>query len=1513
MSKLYPPIIESRLPAFTLAGGKGLTIPYRQNPAVGINEVDGFICLIKTLGGTEKGRLYSQTKPNLNNNLGTVTFTWHKPSAAENTDATQQELNDSAVLLAPSPLEAGKSAPDLTHDTSEYILGHPNYQLEVNRIYNDTNDTDALGDARSLNNIPTSGYDPAIIELIKSEYIPQDAAFLDASPGVLAIEDSPSVGGIALTGNTSQEDYDNYKNIPIGIRGHAMLINDEQNYTNIIDELNGQTIYNIEGNFNLQYDQFYKIQLAYYQGDATNLDSLSIGYFSDVAIIKCVNLPKAIIENLSINQINVMNNKFVGVVNNLYGTDRLYSYRFVIETVKLNAEHEREIMHDTGEILYTGFDDKIYTNSDNVQLRSSRVEFTYYQDLEHDQKYYVTFYATTTTGIEVESPSYLFKAGYAISLKFRTRYTRLLAEPLIDSGGVKLSLTTEHEVTDTHTGAKVIAKDTALYNGKFRVLRSDSHSNYKTWDEVFTFELHGEHLDRALFNDFTIEQNTGYRYALQQYNQKLVSNKLLSKVIHIDYEDIYLSDEDHLLRVCFNPNISTFKPTILESKLETIGSKYPYMFRNGIVNYKEFAITGLISYLMDSDNVFLPYEESIFQFVEKEPRTDTRSKIGVKPPEEFDTNKDSINLILTDLTGQNIQYERDFKLKVLNWLTNGQPKLLRTPTEGNYIVRLTGVSLSPEATLGRMLHSFNCTAYEIDEVNFANLQKYHLLRIKSIAPPEEIELISDQFVFDKHDCKGLINQTDFQAYSDELVGETNYPITAIHIPTQSELLAAMRDDGGWINGWANQVPQNLTNVRFEGFIPGSYIGLTMVSSTTGETYKVPILIGLSGCYNVLTTDKISLVYPLWVPPKRVWKINEEINSNFQARKFGALGYYTYEAQSFKGTMYYSYKPYLVDNTFNLIDSVTLSEDFIQVTGLPRNLTAAEAPDLAYPRYYFDIKDSLNLFEFYQLHNLLTNVAYIHAMHFRARDILDCYLIPAQDLLPYNWDETQNDFVQVNRQGQVFLCRTATAVPYNSPRTYDGKIPLLVSELLDRTIYRCHYYKDGHEQVKDLDGWLLKLALDDQHRNNSEWDFIHYNSDNLAQKSLYDYDYVYFNNLQWMATCEIPEDSLNAQITIIVDGEAGEPITFNYNNNLTITVKTVSAANEQVLATTKLTTAQVKINRDSNGYSFFDHAIGATCEIELGANVQADASLTLAHLTYQFPASAAADTWARILSWFSAALKEYQQNFANSQSSLDRAYWDYQMRHIRQIYLGYLNWFLIEASTVDQPLMIPPMPSYNYFDNTGTSLPQLNYWSSLEYLYTDSESFPTEGEESEYDQNNLIFADKLYNYIIKDIRAADMSTAAPGIYRAAERISNLENYKDKNGQSVTSVEQNGLIIIPNKSALLLEMSPELLAIESKTSNVENQLMTNDLYSAKSLNDLVAKEEVSIPLEYGYYKVTDDLTEAELLKPTIDNKSLAQVMQDNNLVILHKNTILQVIPPLYSHGIIINPTVGANNQG
>ena len=39
------------------------------------------------------------------------------------------------------------------------------------------------------------------------------------------------------------------------------------------------------------------------------------------------------------------------------------------------------------------------------------------------------------------------------------------------------------------------------------------------------------------------------------------------------------------------------------------------------------------------------------------------------------------------------------------------------------------ISLSPEDKLGRMLHSFSCTAYEVDEYSYNNLIKNGLVII----------------------------------------------------------------------------------------------------------------------------------------------------------------------------------------------------------------------------------------------------------------------------------------------------------------------------------------------------------------------------------------------------------------------------------------------------------------------------------------------------------------------------------------------------------------------------------------------------------------------------------------------------------------------------------------------------------------------------------------------------------------------------------------------------------------
>ena len=66
--------------------------------------------------------------------------------------------------------------------------------------------------------------------------------------------------------------------------------------------------------------------------------------------------------------------------------------------------------------------------------------------------------------------------------------------------------------------------------------------------------------------------------------------------VSVNAEDIFLSDADRQLKIRFNPKVSSMKETILETKTDTIGGKYPVFYRNGMVRYREIPISGLISY-----------------------------------------------------------------------------------------------------------------------------------------------------------------------------------------------------------------------------------------------------------------------------------------------------------------------------------------------------------------------------------------------------------------------------------------------------------------------------------------------------------------------------------------------------------------------------------------------------------------------------------------------------------------------------------------------------------------------------------------------------------------------------------------------------------------------------------------------------------------------------------------------------------------------------------------------------
>lgn len=165
-------------------------------------------------------------------------------------------------------------------------------------------------------------------------------------------------------------------------------------------------------------------------------------------------------------------------------------------------------------------------------------------------------------------------------------------------------------------------------------------------------------------------------------------------------DSMILSDGDKILPITYNPKVSSFKTNILESKIDTLSGGYPIFVRNGNMSYKEFPLSGLLTREIDFFNSFKQNPQS-----ERKERT-------------FTPENEPLLLMKTD---QKFAAERAHKIEVEKWLNNGKWKILVAPGEGTYIVRLMNVSLTPVEQLGRRLHSFSATAYEVAEFNTENL------------------------------------------------------------------------------------------------------------------------------------------------------------------------------------------------------------------------------------------------------------------------------------------------------------------------------------------------------------------------------------------------------------------------------------------------------------------------------------------------------------------------------------------------------------------------------------------------------------------------------------------------------------------------------------------------------------------------------------------------------------------------------------------------------------------------
>lgn len=154
----------------------------------------------------------------------------------------------------------------------------------------------------------------------------------------------------------------------------------------------------------------------------------------------------------------------------------------------------------------------------------------------------------------------------------------------------------------------------------------------------------------------------------------------------------------------FNTKITNLKYNYIDSITPTLGSAFPFIRRNGAQNYRTFTIESMIAFEADEMKEFI-----------KLPPID-----GVQ--DDYD---------------KNLLKQRVYRDAVLEFLHDGKVKLFRSAQEGDMIVRLSNISLTPNEQLDRNIWTFSAQATEVAAPTMENLAKYGL----AIVGP--LELVGD--------------------------------------------------------------------------------------------------------------------------------------------------------------------------------------------------------------------------------------------------------------------------------------------------------------------------------------------------------------------------------------------------------------------------------------------------------------------------------------------------------------------------------------------------------------------------------------------------------------------------------------------------------------------------------------------------------------------------------------------------------------------------------------------------
>lgn len=372
---------------------------------------------------------------------------------------------------------------------------------------------------------------------------------------------------------------------------------------------------------------------------------------------------------------------------------------------------------------------------DNLNYRFKHI-------LTNQDNYTAVFSIQTQNGYE---DSYRYNFQVNVTYLDNEEELTLTAEDDVENGSINIFLSTGKSIT-----------------GCYVLSRACEDTNYSVYENIKYFNFFEQNFTNTLlFTDYVVESGIKYKYAIQYENsQGLRSNLITTNKILVNYEYAFLYRDGLQLKLQFNQKMSSFKHSVLNSKQDTLGGKYPHLMRNGRAYYAEFPVNGLISFQMDDGQTF--FNGNYYQEEEVIPEDKFAGTLGATRLASS-ANPFAIDSNITD---NNIFIERKFREKVEEFLNTLDYKLYKSPTEGNIVIGLMNVSLSPEEALGRMLFNFSATAYEVMENTLDNLIEAGIVDVGF--RDEEISTIYyDSF----GQLEGLYNYTDEEGNHNS--GDTN--------------------------------------------------------------------------------------------------------------------------------------------------------------------------------------------------------------------------------------------------------------------------------------------------------------------------------------------------------------------------------------------------------------------------------------------------------------------------------------------------------------------------------------------------------------------------------------------------------------------------------------------------------------------------------------------------------------------------------------------------------------------